>query len=793
MASAENFPENELTIVSRRLYRVKKEEWESPEDQFLRIEGSALSALLTASNGSPHVRDPCLRVLLLFDCMLRVMGEPDLSSQIAFATERFKSLQSLFYGALGSERFINVSRATRTSWAHTFQKLIVRLSDETPVMFSDHIQTYCSEIPPELVTAFEQVDLDNNAVKRLSPFLLTPKSGIDYNVPLSDMPPVLGDAFTEAFHDGLRAIAAPKAKDTALRDFGATFARFVRHQAAIGKTLTVGQLRDPTFVQLWLVDFMEYHFMKMVRRQTLVQEGTLPSLQKLWSRYANYWKSLADKGVVAAPASAFPEGNPKLLADTAVAHRKLIPAADGTTTLVTQKLIVPVPLDVTDEEATLLVFKHLKTAFDTTQSWLREHVDKFFSDYDRGVELANTVKSLSPIKEFNKLGYKKRKELRGIALAVKYFKSEHDGYVDTSGNDTPIYPHRAARDGPPKELVSRYLGLPSRRDAMAFMAYLATLDGRFSESALSDATLLDANGNRINAVETDAGLTLTVLKERDAGDGWHHVILKGDAADYVRRWIQLTTPLRTYMKDHDIPGWQNLFIYVGNPLGPAGYFGRASNVSSWFQQFAKANKQHLGPLSNQITIARIRSSRGVLVFLETMDLARMARELGNDSETSLRHYLPDSLWEYFATRWLRIFQNLLIVEATKGTPYMQRALHFHSAAEMDEFLKNHALASLLPEDQSPYEQTDSERGISEVMVAASPGLFGTLLSLSAAVDSAEEAGRQLTGQAVYWSEFMKRLKNYIESDAFHDRGIKRMMANASKNIDPSSFEEVVCA
>ena len=62
MTPHESSDANELTTVSRRLYRVKKEEWESPEDQFLHIQGSALSALLTASNGAPHGQDIRLRV-----------------------------------------------------------------------------------------------------------------------------------------------------------------------------------------------------------------------------------------------------------------------------------------------------------------------------------------------------------------------------------------------------------------------------------------------------------------------------------------------------------------------------------------------------------------------------------------------------------------------------------------------------------------------------------------------------------------------------------------------------------
>jgi hypothetical protein len=179
-----------------------------------------------------------------------------------------------------------------------------------------------------------------------------------------------------------------------------------------------------------------------------------------------------------------------------------------------------------------------------------------------------------------------------------------------------------------------------------------------------------------------------------------------------------------------------------------------------------------------------------------MDITQMARELGNTNETSLRHYLPDSLWEYFTTRWVRIFQNLLIVEATKDTPYMQRALHFSSAAEMDEFLKNHATTPLIPKEKEvsePSAVTGTGRAPSELMVAASPGIFATLLSIAEAASQAAALGRALTPQALYWTEFSKRLKAHVESAAFHDRSIKKMMSAAAANTSPANFMEVVCA
>lgn len=785
-----------LTIVSRGLLRVTNEEWATPQDHFERLRDHALDLLLTAAaSGSPGARWANRRALLLFDCLLRVIDESPMSSAIAFATARFQTLQILFYGALGSERFIDAAETSRTSLAYNFYTVLNRLAEVTIVQFADHHQKVAGRIPEEFVQAFEKLKLNDAQVRKLRPYLLTTKAGTEFNVLLGDMAPVLGEQFTDAFHGGLRTIARPKAKDTALRDFGTTFSQFVCYRAANHHPISPKLLTDPAFVQIFLVDFMEYHFMKMTRRKTAVQEGTLGSLQKLWSRYGVYWAALAGQKIVAAPTSAFPSGNPKLLSDDSVGHRKIKTDMAGNTFVITQKLITAVPLHITDEEATRLVFEQLKTDFTIVQTWLRDHLNSFFDDYEAGLALAAEVQEL-PAADEVELATRQNANKCEFPLAIKYFKEAHGGYADTSRVPTPVYPDLAARSRISKKRLSRYLGIPSRQEAMAFMAFLASHDGRFSESALAAAKLLDSKGTRINAVETDAGLTLTVLKERDAGDGWHDVPLTGEVAALVRRWIEVTAPLRKHMKLYGVSGWQNLVIYTGKPLGAPARFTRSSNIHSTFRHFAREYESRLGNLAELVTIPRIRSTRGVLVFLESMDLTKMARELSNTNETSLRHYLPDSLWEYFTTRWVRIFQNLLIVEATRDTSYMQRALHFSSAPEMDEFLRNHAVTPLIPAEEELMETTQeagSARKPDELMIAASPGIFATLLSISDASSQATEQGRQLAPQAVYWTEFTQRLKAHIESDAFHDRGIKQMMRAAAANATPENFMEVVCA
>jgi len=80
---------DELTIVSRRLLRVTAEDWKAPGEQFLRIRDSALDALLQAAEAAPNCLYVSRRVLLLLDCMLRVIDEPSLTSATAFSTLRF--------------------------------------------------------------------------------------------------------------------------------------------------------------------------------------------------------------------------------------------------------------------------------------------------------------------------------------------------------------------------------------------------------------------------------------------------------------------------------------------------------------------------------------------------------------------------------------------------------------------------------------------------------------------------------------------------------------------------------
>jgi hypothetical protein len=613
------------------------------------------------------------------------------------------------------------------------------------------------------------------------------------------------------------------AKGTGLRDFGTTFARFVSAQSATDNPVTEAKLKDPERLYELLVRFMTYHFMKKYSMKGGGQDGTLASLQKLWTRYEQHWPELVKAGVVAAPRPRFPQGKPSLTNVTGVLHKRkkandksaagATGQGDTETTSgdefdnVTHKLLTPVPLHLSDEATTHLIFQQINEDFTTTQTWLDDHLEHMWQLYQHGLTMAGPEPYI--VEDDEKLTelLNPKKNPGALVEAIRYFKQRHGGYVDTIRVATPAYPGQVARGGVSKTELGPLLGIPTREDAMALIGYLVSSDGRFSESALATAELFSQDGRRINAVNSgESTLTLSVLKERAANLGWHDVVVSGRAYEHLQRWLLLTEPLRSYMSENNIAGWQNLVIYASNPLGKPAFFTRTSNINSAFRTFAQRNSKVLSELAEIVTIPRIRSQRGIIAFLKDFDIKAMARELGNDEETSMRHYLPDAIWNYFAVRWIRIFQNLLIVEATRGTPYMARALMFETATELDEFLKTHALEPLieptdedigsmadLDSDDSEEEEPRAQPKVQELMVAASYEIFVTLLSVKGAVELAFAGGQDVHDKALYWYEFTKRLQGHIESDAFVDRGIKKLLKNAAADASPDNYLKAIRA
>jgi len=192
------------------------------------------------------------------------------------------------------------------------------------------------------------------------------------------------------------------------------------------------------------------------------------------------------------------------------------------------------------------------------------------------------------------------------------------------------------------------------------------------------------------------------------------------------------------------------------------------------------------------SLRSLRATKGVLVFLEKGSVEAMAKALGHKFYTSklIEHYLPKPILEFFQERWVRIFLTGLIVEAMKESVFLLEATAFESMAELDEFMREHAIKAIPAHLRDP-ESTDVgavvSRDRAEVVFGVNEGILTLLLSVERAVD---KGGQELSGIALYWAAISKRLSAFIDSS--RDRpDLKHFLAAARVHASPARIEHLL--
>lgn len=789
-------PGEARAIVSSRLLRVVSDAWSDPDTFFECIRGEALSELLSNAvvSGAEEPSYSKRRTLLLFDVALRIHGGLAFSTVSSLREPAFSQAQRWFYGAMWSEQFIARSTVFRQDTCAALCNLLVRAgrtqARSEPIPQPYEYPKYGKHVPQHWVIEFESSKKAPAALRTLTPDVLVASDGEPYRVHLSAMREVLGNEYTDRFLKGLQDIATGKKKDTALRDFGTSLSNFLRtFQAEDGQELSPLCFKNPDRVQVLLEAFRFSHYMRFVDRTPVRGKvKDLDSTQKIWARYENYWEALHARGYVAWPVHAFPSGSPNLVYRQGPLHWETTRSATGAMIEVTQKLITPIPLHISDEEATELFFVRVRTEFAQIQGWLEHRLQRVWEERLDGKAIAHEGPATFPHLSTQ----------YDLPTAVRYFRDAHGGYVDTTNNQTQVFPHQThgrKLSGRSRVVdlaaLSKKLGLPTKEDAITLVAYLMSTDGRFTEAALSDVRIFDKDGIRINATDERGTMLLVTDKHRKRGDGRHDVVLSEPARQRVLQWLELTEPIRKRMRDLHIPGWDRLFIYLRSPLGSPSFLKRRPSQTSAFRTLCQKHVDDLGHLADVVTPSRVRAQRGLLRFLENFSIQEMAEELGNEPKTIIRSYLPPAAWDFFARRWIRIFQAMLIIKSAHVSPHVLRATGLRSVEEIDQLLANHTFdvpsGAEEPGTQMPADQPE-DRPMADVVVSVTEGSLTLMASLALAVEEAIRRGHPVNAKSIYWSEFFGHLRQRIEGKVFHDAFVKAALENALQNADPSLYE-----
>jgi hypothetical protein len=194
----------------------------------------------------------------------------------------------------------------------------------------------------------------------------------------------------------------------------------------------------------------------------------------------------------------------------------------------------------------------------------------------------------------------------------------------------------------------------------------------------------------------------------------------------------------------------------------------------------------------QFGLPALRASSGVLVYLKTLSVEKMAKALGHAcyNHKLLARYLPTSIIDFFQERWVRIFQTGIIVEALKQSECMLEATEFQTMVELDAFLRNHALKTvpLHPEEPDVSSESDPACRNSEVIFGINAGILTILLSLQLAVEQAEQ---RVCAKANYWVGISRRLIAYLESDLSGREDLQDYLTTARHAADPTLMKALI--
>jgi hypothetical protein len=536
---------------------------------------------------------------------------------------------------------------------------------------------------------------------------------------------------------------------------------------------------------------LKQHFLEVYQ-----EGGNLNSQIKTWNRFiSNIYEVFIQPGLWPEP---FGVGLPKISSRPTSGARTRVSINEAGIE-VHNKLITEVPLQYTDDQAIEVLFSQIDRDLDIVQRWARNQ------SFDlRKRQLCR--KTLAKLGNFDGPRIPAKASIRSIKepeLSNLCAKFEHFGFFPSQPvkeqNLDKLYGSSLSR----MELAY-YLGLPTTDSLFPFMCLLVMYNPKITPNFLLELELFNKHGQATGFTKTDAQYQLTGYKDRRKKKlSEQKIPLSSRSAVVVRQVIEITQPLRDYLKEKGDDNWRKLFLTSGRGFSyptrvDMTYWKKKESpyqfnlLDKQFSRYTKLRGDNLKNFVHRVTIGSIRASRAVQIYLETKSVHLMAEALGHTEYSSnlLSHYLPDSILAFFQTRWIRIFQKAFVCEAMKDSPYLLKATKFENMDELHNFLKNHAMKNIpehLSDPEKALENAASEQN-HQVLISIDKGILTALLSLNRAVENSKKKN-EISGLARYWSNISGLIEKEIRKGT--DSLLKQHLSAAMENLAPKNMEALI--
>lgn len=429
------------------------------------------------------------------------------------------------------------------------------------------------------------------------------------------------------------------------------------------------------------------------------------------------------------------------------------------------KLITEIPLEIYDNEAFDILFKKINQDVNLIEQWadytINYHYQKFL----------NVNEEFKVHSQYYNLGVK---EIAMLKFG-KYDKinKEHIYDIDSYFNRNVLF---------------------------AICIKLILNHPEITDSFILNCLYYDEKDKIVGVESTDQGKYLIGYKLRKGQSlAEQKILLNEETSKLISILLEMTSDIRKNLKDNNNPLYKKLFISacVNNLIVtelPQNSFmvnkEPFNHIINYLQEHHGISLEDSIQFTRNVTLTKIRASRGVQVYFETQSTTQMAKALGHTKYDPqlLSRYLPAPILNFFQRRWVLLFQKGIICEAMKDSEFLLKASSFKNMEQLNKFLENHTLKNI-PNTSNDNKDESSLNDDLKIYISVDEEKIAALLSIGKAIENANSLNN-VSSKAIYWKQLGEEIVREINNNHSYAQ-YKNIVENAKNKIQANLFDKVI--
>ena len=595
------------------------------------------------------------------------------------------------------------------------------------------------------LTQFRTLNIDKTKNDYLNGWQVVSKEGKEHEVHLDTLYVNFGEAFTNKVHLALKNYAFTQKSSSLTQELTNLKKLFVGITIVYNEKggLTIDTLLSRNHVQIFFHKVFKVLF---VRSQ--VAQHCPKHFHACWRSIINYYtECFIDTGVFAEPYKPFIVPDWKDPQDAAPTFS----IGGNATQPENLRWFANIPLKIKDEEAVSIIQQRVERDMAHIKHVCLLKLEEILEREDRNIVFQSTgsVKPLGNNSHNPKYIYFVGANKLDNTVATFYahgIAAKDANYLSFLGF------HANANQ------LNTELNLPTASTLNVLLTLLVMEHPLITPSWLARWDLFDVNGNLMGYKQVgNQHIAVSNKPRKGSTNAQQEIVLNEFSKSLVEFLIQHTRMSREHLKQKGDANWRKMILTAtcGNASHPSNLNATLFNANEfydWLQDktlFDKSSDitfKDAKAISDIHSLRSIRRHRGFQIYLETRSMDAVAEALGHEKKNAklLTSYLPKPLMDFFNARWIRQFQNAILLEAMKDSVHRLDAVNM-SAQDIEELLKNHGISNIPEHFDHGFTQqttTDNERSESlafdQLTYTVSTSLLQLLMAIRMVVESSDD-------------------------------------------------------